>query len=179
MTAPFPELTTARLLLRKIEDADKTFIFEGLSHPEVIKYYGVSYTSLEETTAQMNFYNDLLVNETGIWWAICFNEDPAKVIGACGFNQLHKQFKKIEMGYWLLPPYWGKGIMTEAVPAIIGYAFTNMDIHRIEAVVEDGNGESTKLLQKLHFRYEGTLAESEIKNGQFINLQYWALLNKK
>jgi len=53
-----------------------------------------------------------------------------------------------------------------------------MDIHRVEAVVETRNDDSTRLLRKLNFIYEGTLADSEIKNDKFISLQYWALLNR-
>jgi ribosomal-protein-alanine N-acetyltransferase len=165
--------------LRKIIPADQPVIFQGLSDPSVIKYYDVSYASLEATADQMKFYDDLLKDGAGIWWAICFKEQTADMIGACGFNYLNRQHKKMEIGYWLLPPYFGKGIMTEAVTAIINYAFATMDIHRIEAVVETGNDNSTKLLKKLNFTYEGALIDSEIKNGAFISLQYWALLNRK
>ena len=179
MLNKFPALTTERLLLRRIMPADQQFIFEALSHPLVIKYYGVSYKSFDATADQMKFYDDLLKDETGIWWAICFKDNAAEMIGACGFNYRNHQHKKIEIGYWLLPGYFGKGIMTQAAPVIINYAFNEMDIHRIEAVVEDGNDDSAKLLKKLNFNYEGTLVDSEIKNGQFISLQYWALLNKK
>lgn len=174
----FPQIQTNRLLLRKIIASDQQVVFEGLSHPEVIPFYGVSYSNFEETAIQMKFYDDLLKNNSGIWWAICFKEDPAEMIGACGFNYWDKHHKKIDTGYWLLPQYQHKGIMTEAMPAIIQYAFTKTDIHRIEAVVEDGNAGSTRLLQQLNFKYEGTLKECEFKNGRFISLQYWALLNK-
>ena len=175
----FPEFTTKRLLLRKIISADQQVVFKGLSNPLVIKYYGVSYHSFDAATAQMKFYDDLLKDETGIWWAVCFRDNPAEMIGACGFNYRNHQHKKMETGYWLLPAYFGRGIMTEAVPVIISHAFTEMDIHRIEAMVEEGNDDSIRLLKKLNFNYEGTLVDSEIKNGQFISLQYWALLNKK
>jgi [ribosomal protein S5]-alanine N-acetyltransferase len=179
MLTIFPELTTERMLLRKIIPADQPVIFKGLSDPAVIRYYGVSYTSLEATADQMKFYDDLLKEGTGIWWAVCFKEQPAVMVGACGFNYLNRQHKKMEIGYWLLPAYFGKGIMTEAVPEIIRYAFAAMDIHRVEAVVEAGNDDSTKLLKKLNFTYEGTLVDSEIKNGKFISLQSWALLNRQ
>jgi len=174
----FPELITKRLLLRKIIPSDQSAIFKGLSDPAVTKYYGVSYNSFEAAAEQMKFYDDLLKDDTGIWWAVCLREQPADMIGACGFNYVNRQHKKMEIGYWLLPAYFGKGIMTEAVPPIIKYAFSSMDIHRIEAVVETGNDDSTKLLKKLNFTYEGALADSEIKNGKFISLQYWAILNK-
>lgn len=179
MIHQFPLLVTTRLLLRQIMPTDQQVVFKALSDPQVTRYYGISYSLLEETEAQMKFYDDLLKDETGIWWAICFKQDPTAMIGACGFNYFNHQHKKIEMGYWVLSAYFGKGIMTEAVPVIINYAFATMDIHRIEAVVENGNDDSARLLKKLHFNYEGTLVDSEIKNGQFISLQYWALLSKK
>ncbi len=97
----FPEINTERFLLRNITASDQSKIFEGLSHPDIIKHYGVSYTTFESTNAQMDFYNDLLKNESGIWWAICFKNNPAELIGACGFNDWNKQHKHIEIGYWL------------------------------------------------------------------------------
>jgi [ribosomal protein S5]-alanine N-acetyltransferase len=179
MTFVFPELLTGRLMLRKIVAADMPTVFEGLSHPDVIRFYGVSFKTLQETAAQMEFYESLLRDKTGIWWAICFKSEPAKMIGACGFNDWRREHRKTEIGYWLLPSSWGKGIITEALPAITAYAFSHMDLHRIEAVVEQGNNSSAKLLKKLNFTYEGTLADAEIKNGSFISLQYWALLHRQ
>jgi [ribosomal protein S5]-alanine N-acetyltransferase len=174
--SPFPQLHTSRILLRAITTADQSVVYKGLSDPQVNQYYGVNYASYEATAAQMDFYKQLLQDETGIWWAICWQDAPQHMLGACGFNYWQKQHQKIEIGYWLLPPYQGMGIMTEALPAIINYAFKLPGIHRIEAVVEEGNTSSNSLLQKLHFVYEGTLRQSEIKNGAYINLQYWALL---
>src|SRR5450432_667103 len=129
----FPEISTKRFLLRKIIAADQTKIFKGLSHPEIIKYYGVSYNTLEATNVQMDFYDDLLTNESGIWWAISFKNDPGELVGACGFNNWNKQHKHIEIGYWLLIDKQGSGIMIESVAAIVQYAFDKLDIHRIEA----------------------------------------------
>src|SRR4051812_1845689 len=82
----FPVLATPRFILRQIVGTDQPVIFEGLSHPEVTRYYGVSYATLEATSAQMDFYNDLLLDKTGVWWAICHKETPDEMIGACGFN---------------------------------------------------------------------------------------------
>ncbi len=172
----FPELYTQRCTLRMIIASDQQKIFEGLSHPDVIKYYGVSYATFEETQAQMKFYDDLLQNETGIWWAIKLKENK-EFIGACGFNNWSKDHKRIEIGFWLLPQYQGKGFMWEAVSSILVYAFTQLDVHRIEAIVENGNDNSSKLLKKLGFSYEGTHKECEIKNGRFIDLDFYARLN--
>lgn len=173
----FPTLQTERFTLRRIGPADKLRVFEGLSHPEVIRYYGVSYRTLEDTQVQMDWYDYLLESQTGIWWGIVFTDDPGRLIGACGFNEWHRVHNRTEIGYWLLPGCWGRGVMSECLPAIIGHAFTAMQVHRIAAVVEPPNGQSARLLQKLGFRYEGTHHACEIKNGSYIDHAYYALLN--
>ncbi len=173
----FPTIETERYLLRKIVSTDQQKIYEGLSHPEVIKYYGVSYSSFEATKAQMDFYNELLSNETGIWWAICQKQNH-QFIGACGFNNRMKEHRKAEIGFWLLPEFQQKGYMSEAVKKVIEYGFTEMNLHRIEAIIETGNDNSSKLLRKMGFAYEGTNKECEIKNGRFIDLEVYALLEK-
>jgi ribosomal-protein-alanine N-acetyltransferase len=179
MESFFPTLYTARCTLRRIGPADKLRVFEGLSHPEVIRYYGVSYRTLEETQAQLDWYDYLLASETGIWWGICFTSDPGRLIGACGFNEWVQMHNRAETGYWLLPGYWGQGLMRECLSAILGFAFANMRMHRIVAVVEPLNHQSALLVQKLGFRHEGTHRQCEIKNGAYIDLDYYALLKQE
>jgi ribosomal-protein-alanine N-acetyltransferase len=49
MSSTFPGLNTSRLILRQIVPEDVNTVFEGFSNPEVIKYYGVNYTTLKNT----------------------------------------------------------------------------------------------------------------------------------
>lgn len=171
----FPEILTKRFLLRQILPSDQQKIFEGLSHEAVIKYYGVSYKAFEETSIQMKWYDDLLVNSTGIWWAIA-NKNKDVFFGACGLNNISTEHKKAEMGYWLLPPFWKMGIMKEVLPYIIHFAFDILKLHRVEASVETENTASQKLLLNLGFKHEGTLKECEWKNEKFIDLEYYGLV---
>ena len=175
MTTGFPILTTERLLLREFTDTDLENVFLGLSHPDIIKYYGVSYKTLEETKAQMKFFADLQKNKTGIWWAVC-SKDNSIFYGAGGLNNFDKAHKKAEIGFWLLIEHWGKGIMTEAMPLIWNYGFDNMGIHRIEGIVESENAACKAAMKKLNFELEGTMKECEIKNGKFISLDIYAKL---
>ena len=59
MSKEFPTIRRGRLLLRQFADSDLENVYKGLSHPDVIRYYGVSYDSLEATKAQMKFFADL------------------------------------------------------------------------------------------------------------------------
>jgi [ribosomal protein S5]-alanine N-acetyltransferase len=178
MKSPFHTLHTARLLLRPFTSADLHHVFQGLSHPDVIRYYGVSFNSLEDTQEQMKWFNELERNGTGRWWAICA-ADGSSFYGACGLNNLSAEHKKAEIGFWLLPEHWNKGIMTEALPAVIHYGFSTLGLHRIEALVESGNKSSVNVLEKMNFLYEGTMRDCEIKNGKFISLEIYARINQK
>lgn len=171
----FPEMTTSRFLLRRIVATDIENIFKGLSHPDVIRYYGISYTSLAATQAQMDWYAQLERTGTGIWWAIVSPGDNL-FCGAAGLSSLHAQHKKAELGLWLLPGYWGQGIMPEVIPFICRYAFEQLGLHRIEAQVETENINCKAVMRKLGFTYEGCMRDCEIKDGKFISLEIYALL---
>jgi [ribosomal protein S5]-alanine N-acetyltransferase len=174
-----PNLSTSRLQLRLIQPSDAEFILQGLSDRRVTAYYAVHFDTLEEVVQeQMTFYRELLENGTGAWWAFSLKEDD-KLIGACGLNNLEAAHQKAEIGFWLLPEYWGKGYIPEAAAAVVKYGFEQLDLNRIEAVVEGGNEQSGKVLQKLGFTYEGRLRESEVKNGRFIDLLYFSLLRRE
>lgn len=175
MTTTFPIIKTERLLLRQFVDSDLENVFKGLSHPYIIKYYGVSYQTLEATKAQMVFFADLEKNETGIWWAVC-SLDNNTFYGAGGLNSLSKEHKKAEIGFWLISDFWGMGIMKEAMPLICNYGFNELGLHRIEGIVETENQNCKKVMAKLDFNHEGTMRECEIKNGKFISLDIYAKL---
>jgi [ribosomal protein S5]-alanine N-acetyltransferase len=171
----YMELTTQHFLLQEITAEDQPFIFEGLSHPDVIPYYGVSYNSLEETKAQIDFYQTIWKEKTGCWWKIT-DKQTALPVGACGINYYSAEHEKAEIGYWLLPAYWGKGIMPEVIPVMIAHLFANWKLHRLEAVIEEGNEGSCRLSEKLGFRFEGKLREAEIKKGKRLTLLMYSLL---
>ncbi len=170
----FPTLKTERLTLRNILDTDIQFIFEGLSHPDVIKYYGVSYDSLEATQDQVQWYTELLEKKTGIWWALYDSDN--NFVGAGGFNDVNAEHKKAEVGFWLLPQFWGKGYMSEAMPCICDYAFNEIGLHRIEGFVDHQNTNCKKAMNKLKFTLEGTMRDCEIKNGKYLSVDIYAKL---
>lgn len=82
----------------------------------------------------MEFFSDLEKNETGAWWAICA-AGSHEFYGAGGLNNVSKEHKKAEIGFWLLTEYWGKGIITAALPLICNHGFDALGLHRIEAIV--------------------------------------------
>ncbi|MBV7582974.1 GNAT family N-acetyltransferase [Pseudomonas sp. PDM33] len=173
---PFPELHGERFRLRAFTDADQPAVFRALSHPEVIRYYGVSYATVEATREQMEWFERLHREGSGIWWAICRPEAPEEVVGGCGFNKWLPAHRRLSLGYWLLPEHWGQGVMSECLPLICRHAFRDMNVHRIEAEVEPENLASGRLLLRQGFTLEGRRRECEVKDGAFLSLDYYGLL---
>ena len=84
--------------------------------------------------------------------------------------------RSAELGYWLAPAYWGRGIMTEAVGRMCAAAFAETDIVRIQAQVFAPNTASQKVLEKNGFAREAVLRRAVYKDGAFFDMFVYALL---
>ncbi|MBM3115439.1 GNAT family N-acetyltransferase [Jeongeupia naejangsanensis] len=177
--ADFPTLETARFVLREFVQQDIDAVFRGLSHPQVIAHYGVSYATLDDTQEQMDWFRQIVAEQSGIWWAIADAGTPEVLYGACGFNDRHHEHRHADIGYWLLPEYWGHGVMRECLPAVLDYGFGALALHRVAAEVEPENVRSSALLADLGFVHEGTRRECEFKEGDFLDLADYALLHRE
>jgi len=80
------------------------------------------------------------------------------------------------VGYWLGEPYWGKGIATSAVRALVDYAFKTFDLVRLEAVVFEWNPASMRVLEKTGFTLESRMRKSVTKDGQTIDSFKYVLI---
>jgi RimJ/RimL family protein N-acetyltransferase len=74
-----------------------------------------------------------------------------------------------EMGYWLAEPFWGRGIMTDAVKHMLAYAICELKLHRITAEPYANNPASARVLEKAGFSREGILRSSVYKNGRVLD----------
>ena len=173
---PFVELNTARFRLRRILPSDIDVVLRGLSHPAVIAHYGVSCDSLESTRRQMDWFEQIWAAGTGVWWGICGPQCDAPLIGACGFNEIRADHRRAEIGYWLLPEWWGQGAATECVAATLKHAFGSLGLHRVAADVEVDNYRSRRLLERLGFQLEGVRRGCERKGGVLLDLMLYSRL---
>jgi len=110
-------------------------------------------------------------------WAI--RRKDGFLIGGIGLHNWDpKHPHRVEIGYWLAKPYWGKGITTEAVKVITGYAFQDLHISRVAAQVFEFNRASARVLEKAGYQFEGTLRKHYFKNGKFYNGSLYARLSE-
>jgi len=108
-------------------------------------------------------------------------EATGRVAGGIGYT-LHTDVERVgaEVGYWLGPEFWGRGIGTAAVCAITRHAFLDHEeLQRLYAVPFARNPASARVLQKASYRCEGTLRQSVIKDGQILDQWIYAILREE
>jgi ribosomal-protein-alanine N-acetyltransferase len=105
-------------------------------------------------------------------WAIVVDDAAVGCVGLEPLTDVHAGTTHI--GYWLGEPYEGRGIMTAAVQAIAGHAFSPLGFKRIETPVFAWNPASMRVLEKCGFVREGVMAKSVLKDGELIDSVLYA-----
>ena len=108
------------------------------------------------------------------------DKSTEKIIGWCGFHTWYLDHFRAEIGYGLFDEnFKNKGIMTEAMKAILEYGFKQMKLHRIEAFIGTYNIPSLKLVEKFGFTKEGILRNHYLKNNVLEDSAVFSLLQKE
>lgn len=172
----FPVLRTERLYLRRIEPGDAEAWFPIHSDPEVTEFYGHEpHRTLADTHELIEQVQARYARREAIRWGITLQGED-RLIGSCSFHHFGPGFHRAETGYELERASWGKGIMTEAMKAILSYGFAELGLHRVEAIIDIANELSKGLLLRLGFAYEGNLRQRYVFSGRFEDEHYFGLL---
>lgn len=179
MFTTFPTFTTDRLFLRQIQPDDAADLFATFSDESVMEFYGhLAHRSIDESAALIRQQHTWYAERAGIRWGITLKGED-RVIGSCGFFGFDEGFRRAVTGYELNRAFWHQGIMTEAMSAILTYAFSEPALNRVEAVVDDVNERSKGLLRKLGFTHEGTLRRRFFFRNRFLDEHYFGLLKEE
>ena len=159
-----PVLETERLLIRRFGKEDLDDFYEYARNPNVGPNAGWKpHASKQETKEILRQF----VNSTTIWAIV--DKNTSKVIGSIGLHADRKRDYQNAMmlGYVLAEPYWGRGLMTEAVKRMIKYAFEELNIDLLSVYHYPHTERSKRVIEKCGFHYEGTLRRaSTIYNGR-------------
>jgi len=157
----FPVIRTKRLVLRQPTMKDAEWFFEYFSRPEIV--WGGGEPGPRNMKAARKEFKEYLVDlyrkRLGFRWIITLKGD-GRPIGTLGFYKwAPSRSYQAEMGYDLAKEHWGKGIMSEAMNAVVSFGFEKMELNRIEVFIMPRNKRSIKMIKNLGFRREGLLRQ--------------------
>ena len=157
----FPELTTENLQLRKVKLEDIHEIYKIRSDENISTYLDRPVCkSIDEAKKFILKMNEDFENKETIYWAIC-KKGEKKLIGTICLWKILMSESKAEIGFELFTEYQGKGIMREAVPRVIDFAFNELGLYIIEGAVEMGNKRSIMLLERHGFKVSHVYDDNE------------------
>jgi ribosomal-protein-serine acetyltransferase len=98
------------------------------------------------------------------------------IAGVAGFHRFDWPNRATTIGYWLAADRQGRGLMTEAVRALVAHAFDERGLHRVEIAAAVDNVRSRAIPERLGFRQEGVRREAERHGERYLDLVVYALL---
>lgn len=172
-----PVLRTERLRLRPVRDEDAERVVEATNDERTAEWLPHLPTPYGRDTA-LTWFGQIRENAAtgeGLSWVIA---DPVTddLLGNVSVFRLNDRAGN-EIGYWMHPSARGKGVMTEAVRAVVRYACGELGCRRLYLRASEGNAASQHVARQTGFRHVGTgRAESVRRNGTFESLLVFDLL---
>jgi ribosomal-protein-alanine N-acetyltransferase len=177
--ADLPALETERLLLRRLTLDDAEDVYAYSRDPEVARYTS---WQTHSSIAQSRHFLAWCVERYGLGgvapWGLVLKA-TGQVIGSGGFVTWNLGNDRAEIGYTLARPYWGRGLVPEAMRAALGFGFTRMDLHRVEARCLVGAAASARVMEKLGMRFEGVVREGMLVKGRYEDFKVYGILQRE
>lgn len=163
------EITTPRLHIRDLREADWPGLHALRTHPAVYRYNHFGPETTEETRTWIGetmVHNNLTPRLSHNCSIVL--RDSNQVIGWIGFgapSEAHQEWGDLDFGYALLPEYWNQGYTSEATQALLDFAFTLTDANSIYATCDVRNPGSARVMEKVGMRRVARYADGNDRSG--------------
>ena len=180
LVAPPQPLTTPRLALRLVQAEDLPALMAVNGDEAVTRFLPyATWQTLDDAQAWLTRMEAAQATGTALQFVITQRTDGLAIGSALLFRH-DEGAARAELGYVLGRAHWGKGVMHEALHALLQHAFHGAGLRRIEAEVNPANVGSMRVLQALGFMQEGLLRQRWVgKDGQPYDIAYFGLLREE
>ncbi|MCA0178826.1 MAG: GNAT family N-acetyltransferase [Actinobacteria bacterium] len=171
-----PTLHTHRLHLRPVEARDAEPLLALMSDVEVMRFWdSPPWQELGQAERFAQRSASMADDGSGVRLTIERADDEA-FLGWCAVGGYDEDFRLATVTYVLSRHAWGHGYATEAMAAVVDWAYQNLDLNRLQTEVDTRNPPSARVLEKLGFTREGTLRENCIVDGDVSDSWIYGLI---
>ena len=173
-------LETERLVLRPFVREDAQAMYENwASDPEVTKFLSwPAYKSIADADRILDIWLADYGKKDFYQWAIVW-KDSGQPIGSVSVVNSDDRVEMAEIGYCIGKTWWGRGIMPEAVRAVMAYLFEEVGMLRLEVGHDPDNTASGAVIRKCGFHYEGTLRRRIRSNRGITDVAWYSMLQEE
>lgn len=176
---PFPVLTTERLILKRIVASDVSDLFIIRSNKETMRFIPRPVAkTVDDAKAVIDLIDAGIISNERINWGM-YPKDSNKLIGIVGYPNIDTSNARAEVGYVLNSEFHKKGLMKEALEAVINYGFESLKFNCIEAIVNPENISSVRVMEKANFVKEGLLRDFTFHNEKYSDALIFSKLKRE
>ena len=173
----FTSLETDRLALRHFQDSDLEAFLAYRNDPDVARFQTWESISAPRARAFIQEQMRLQPGLPGEWFQFAIqHKATGHLVGDCGLQVLLHDVRQAQLGITLSTTYQGQGLATEAVTAVLDYAFVELDMHRVITVVDCLNTASVALFERIGLRREGQFLKNVWFKGRWADEYLFAVL---
>ena len=171
-------IETKRLLLRPFLESDAQAMYDNwASRPDnLLHVTWDAHESPEVTQQSIARWVENYQNLDFYKWGICLKENPEQVLGDISVVDRDYTVNDCEVGYILSQDYWGQGLMTEALKAVLNYLLQDAGFNRVTARFVTANPASGRVMAKAGMSYEGTFRQAVLHKGQVKDFSVYGIL---
>ncbi len=174
-----PTLDAPRVRLRWLAADDVDALFDVFSDETMMRYWSSpAMQDRAEAEALLLKIHRGFADKSAYQWGI-ERKDDGRLLGTCTLFHIHAGNQRAEIGYALASAYWKRGYMSEALTAMLDYAFGPMALRRLEADVDPRNSNSMRIVGRLGFHQEGLLRERWNVGGEIQDSAVLGLLARE
>ena len=172
------KIETKRMVLRKFSVYDAEAMYRNwASDPEVTKYLTwPAHASIEVSRAVLKDWVSAYSQKNCYQWAIVLKEHGDEPIGSISAVQWNDDIAMVEIGYCIGKAWWHRGIISEALQAVMDFFFDQVEANRIQCRHDPRNPHSGMVMKKCGMKYEGTMRSSDKNNQGICDACCYALL---
>jgi RimJ/RimL family protein N-acetyltransferase len=151
---------TERLILKLYEEDDREKFVRLLTDERVMKYVDKGVMSAEAAGALWEKMMGLYRQGVDTIWAV-FSKEDGSYMGNASIRPRPEKSSDWEIGYYLVPGVWGKGLGTELAKRLVEYSFDDLGMDAVYATVDYENGPSRRILEKAGMKFYEEISDDQ------------------
>jgi len=170
-----------RVRLRPLRDDDVPLLFGWFNDREVLHWLHLSEDPpdlIGSLDAHRERWERIRDDGSQISW--CIETTEGRPIGDIGLLAIHSTHHRAELGITIgVKDYWSSGYGTEAIGTLLGYAFGEMGLRRVQLITDEDNARGIRCYEKCGFVREGLLREHRLRYGKPLNMLIMGALKEE
>ena len=172
-----PAIESESYLLRPFKTSDAELWQTWDIDPEVQAFMPEPFNEPRDIEEQSTYIKECEIDDEGYFWSI--QTITGITIGTVALTEFNKYHGVANLGIVIGDKnYWGKGVATEVITAVVDHSFAYLNIFTISAEVEEGNIPMLKALERVGFKQDGLFESTHVKNKKRINVHHFSIVKR-